>query len=637
MERENVQAAAVVRARRAVVVRATVTAGDEQRSTRRTAARASASATRLGARARVSEQDCKAASANRPSNEGTTLALAGNAIMASTRASCELQRTYDASRKPLQSKPEAVKRLDQAQLTWQEYASAAQEERFPAEDPRATYGSVYPVCSSMLDEALTRQRTKELPASTSCKSSAKASPKALSTLAEAQAAQRAVLERIKRLYAADRRFVRALKAAQAAYLKLENAQVALAGEIAGGPDGDCAQRAQLRSTNERRARLQEWLTIEGDSCAGSQGSALDFSASKQAFLAKDGTKRALAARDLVKRLRPEVERLTKALKAAETKLEVLGKDRNTRSDAASVSARTYPDSRRSAASFPVKEQTLATSALQAALTQDSAYGKQLQLVRKTRADLAKALPPYSAARTEAGKATAAVVSAAKQLEGWTNAPSAEAATKALAVVEQENAKLVAIGAPENVEVMNRTSSESEARWTKDYPSRSTELGGQLARLKYDRKLNDDPKAKKHCDLNEVDWKNFTLPPNWLVDDMKLENGHAESMHEDAMGDLHGAVADLTEVHIADLDRDGKPEAHLLVTIGGVGHAAPSSMFIHVFDTDPNCTIRLVTRAEICDYQPKFTGKTWRWANCDDVQEDYTLADGDFKKVRAKKK
>jgi hypothetical protein len=588
-------------------------------------------------RGRVTDQECKEAAGRQPIREATTLDMLVNASTALTRARCQTQRTFDTSRKSLQSKPRLLALFDQTQLTWHDYAVAQDLEQFPdQQNPHATYGSNYLLCAVAQGESDTKERNKQVPASLACRSTIKTSAKRLQSLADAQNLRKTLLARIKEHYAAEPQFLAALKAGQAAATEHENAQVALAAELAGGAEGDCAAQARLRAVTERIARLREWLDpgALNDSCSGSKGRGLSFNPSEQQALVKEATKRATTGRDVAKRVRPNIERLTKALSAAEAKLDTLGQEKNALGEKAELAFEAYRTARRTTATFPQKELIAAIAAYKAALAKDGAYWKQLQLIRKTRTDLGKPLSEYEQAKAEVQRSTSNVVSASKLLEHWKNAPSAEAATKALAAVEQEQAKLDATRAPANAAESTRISNANEARWGKEYPSQSSEQSASLSRLGYEQKLNLDPKAKKQCTLESVDWKNFAYPSNWLVGDMKLKNGAGGKVENDGYEE-RGYMVELKTVSFVDLDRDGKQEAYAIVAVLGVGRASVSSTFVHVFDTDASCALRLLALAETCDYEPKVSAKGLQYLNCNDnTRDELTLADGKLKKIRS---
>ena len=592
---------------------------------------------------RVSDQDCSAARASRPSGESTTLAMLGDAIASSTRATCAMQSVFDNARKALREKPAALALLDQAQQAWFGYVDALETELFPDQaDPHAAYGSIYPVCYQLVQETFTKLRTKALATSTGCKDQAKAAPKTRAALAQAEEKERALLARIKQLYSKQRAFIAALDEAQRASEQLASVQVALAAQLAGGPAGECAARQQRELAEARTAQLQGWLSIgsDSDNCGGSQGSGLSFSPDEQQHIVKDSTKRTLAARDAVKKLRPEAERLTRALAAARTKLESLGKEKNSRNDAAAASYLAYKTARRQPPpnAFPKQQLQASVAAYRAARDQDLAYSKQLYLVRKLQTDLGKAVTALETAAADAEKAGAAARAAETLLQAWQGAPSADAATKAMAAVEQEAGKAHAAGVPGSSAELAKASQADEVRWSKEFPSRDDEASDGFARRSYELKLSADPKLQKQCDLKALDWKNFTFPPNSLVSDpFKLKAGSAEDISTDVEGNQHGQMMSLQQVEYADLDRDGRPEAYAVVIVGGVGLATLSTTAAYVFDTDASCSLRYVTQLESCANDLKLVGPALQAENCEtSTRDDYTLADGELHKVRSKK-
>jgi uncharacterized protein YecT (DUF1311 family) len=58
--------------------------------------------------------------------------------------------------------PVFVKKLDASQHAWEVYRDAQISARFPAEDTRREYGSMYPSCHQALKETITRDRIEEL-------------------------------------------------------------------------------------------------------------------------------------------------------------------------------------------------------------------------------------------------------------------------------------------------------------------------------------------------------------------------------------------------------------------------------------------------------------------------------------------
>ena len=589
---------------------------------------------------RVSAQECKDARARRPSKEATTLAMLNNGIDASTRAACAMQDAYNAARKALNAKPEALQLLDRAQQAWEAYAAATQVESFPEQgDARQEYGSIYPVCVQFEEETNAKLRTKELPGLIGCKSTAKPSAKTVADLADAKAKQRAVLSRLKALYASSPAFVGALDRAQRAYDQLATIQVGLAAAVAGGSDGDCAAREQLLLEKARTTHLRDWLKVreEGDACAGSHGAGLSFSPREQVLLAATATKQALASRDVVKKARPEVERLSKSLASAQTKLEQLGKDRNTAADKATASDGTYHAARRNPAPglFPKQQLQQAVTALKTARDKQGAYDKQLTAVRKLQADLRKVLITLETGAAGTEKAAQQARSAAELLQDWEKAPSADAASKALLAAQAETAKLRGAGVVLTASELDKAVKANDARWSKEFPRLT--VYDALARDEYELKLSLDPKAQKQCKLESVDWKNLAFPGLSLTNPYRLKAGSANLTDEGPDGGEHGFYMNLERVEYADLDRDGKPEAYVVVTAGGVGHAMPSVTGTYVFDSDVNCSLRYLTVAESCSNDMKIEGRTLRLLNCmQDTRDDYRLVDGELKLQRSTK-
>jgi uncharacterized protein YecT (DUF1311 family) len=78
-------------------------------------------------------------------------------------ADAELNRIYDAILTRNRGDKTFTDKLKAAQRAWLKFRDAEVKARFPEEnDPKGTYGSVYPMCISHVREELTRARTTEL-------------------------------------------------------------------------------------------------------------------------------------------------------------------------------------------------------------------------------------------------------------------------------------------------------------------------------------------------------------------------------------------------------------------------------------------------------------------------------------------
>lgn len=73
----------------------------------------------------------------------------------------ELKRTYQELLKKVASDPIAMKKVEASQQAWVTFREAQIAAVYPAEDTRE-YGSVFPMCVSLLRSGLNRQRTKML-------------------------------------------------------------------------------------------------------------------------------------------------------------------------------------------------------------------------------------------------------------------------------------------------------------------------------------------------------------------------------------------------------------------------------------------------------------------------------------------
>jgi uncharacterized protein YecT (DUF1311 family) len=87
-----------------------------------------------------------------------SLSLAGDLKTADS----ELTKVYEEVLGKYKSDPEFIGKLKAAQRAWIQFRDAHLEARFPKEDKRAEYGSVYPVCAGQILAELTEARTKQL-------------------------------------------------------------------------------------------------------------------------------------------------------------------------------------------------------------------------------------------------------------------------------------------------------------------------------------------------------------------------------------------------------------------------------------------------------------------------------------------
>ncbi len=79
------------------------------------------------------------------------------------KADAELNRVYQQLLAARASNPAFIDKLKAAQRTWIAFRDAQLEAIYPTtEDPRVTYGSVYPMCYCAAQEELTSERTKQL-------------------------------------------------------------------------------------------------------------------------------------------------------------------------------------------------------------------------------------------------------------------------------------------------------------------------------------------------------------------------------------------------------------------------------------------------------------------------------------------
>ncbi|HEX5705730.1 MAG TPA: lysozyme inhibitor LprI family protein [Pyrinomonadaceae bacterium] len=74
----------------------------------------------------------------------------------------ELNRVYARILRDYRSDVKFVRKLRAAQRAWLVYRDAHLAARFPEEDKRGNYGSVFPMCFCMVQEEVTRARTEVL-------------------------------------------------------------------------------------------------------------------------------------------------------------------------------------------------------------------------------------------------------------------------------------------------------------------------------------------------------------------------------------------------------------------------------------------------------------------------------------------
>lgn len=74
----------------------------------------------------------------------------------------ELSRVYARVRREYRADAGFLRKLRAAQRAWLAYRDAHLAARFPAENRRAAYGSVFPMCFCGVQEELTRARTEDL-------------------------------------------------------------------------------------------------------------------------------------------------------------------------------------------------------------------------------------------------------------------------------------------------------------------------------------------------------------------------------------------------------------------------------------------------------------------------------------------
>ena len=78
------------------------------------------------------------------------------------KADAELNNVYKEIITKYKSDTLFISKLRKTQRIWITYRDAEVEMKFPAENKELAYGSVYPMCKSILLKALTEERTEKL-------------------------------------------------------------------------------------------------------------------------------------------------------------------------------------------------------------------------------------------------------------------------------------------------------------------------------------------------------------------------------------------------------------------------------------------------------------------------------------------
>lgn len=92
----------------------------------------------------------------------TQLDFAKQAAAAYQKAKTALDSTFQKIRTEYKTNPVFIDRLEKVQIIWNSYKEAMLEMKFPAENKRLAYGSIYPVCVSFFLEELTEEWNKKL-------------------------------------------------------------------------------------------------------------------------------------------------------------------------------------------------------------------------------------------------------------------------------------------------------------------------------------------------------------------------------------------------------------------------------------------------------------------------------------------
>ena len=200
----------------------------------------------------------------------TQLSMNENAALSTKKVEDRMRKAYGDLRRGLAQNQDALDKLELAQQAWQAYSTAHEVERFPGDDQRARYGSVFPMCLLMEREFTTSSRINDLSRGDPCQASQNGSPSQPSAQS-AEVALNEAYRQIRSTYAADTTFLEAMKTAQRAWLKFRDAQVAFAVAANGKADSTCAERETEAVTRARTNELRQWLNPheEGDACMGS--------------------------------------------------------------------------------------------------------------------------------------------------------------------------------------------------------------------------------------------------------------------------------------------------------------------------------------------------------------------------------
>jgi uncharacterized protein YecT (DUF1311 family) len=194
-----------------------------------------------------------------------------HAAAKATLAACSMQTAFVTLRRSIA--PGDAGALDATQTAWRAFSDEREHERFPHAAEPGYYGSILDTCYGELDEATATARTAELQAlARGCSDPASAAAQATQAAKTADAALNEVYGKIRKGYAADPTFLKALTQAQVTWLKVRDAQVALAGARS-EDSAACVQRELARVTGARLDQLRVWLkpATDGEACGGSYG------------------------------------------------------------------------------------------------------------------------------------------------------------------------------------------------------------------------------------------------------------------------------------------------------------------------------------------------------------------------------
>jgi uncharacterized protein YecT (DUF1311 family) len=218
-----------------------------------------------------SSADCADAKKTLAGPETNQMEMSLHAAAKATLASCSMQAAFVTLRRSIA--PGAASGLDATQTAWRAFFDEREHERFPHAAEPGYYGSILNTCYGELDEATATARTAELQAlAKGCSDPPSAAAPATQAAKTADAALNEAYGKIRKGYAADATFLKALTQAQVAWLKYRDAQVALAAARSEDNAG-CAQRELARVTGARVDQLRVWLkpATDGDACGGSYG------------------------------------------------------------------------------------------------------------------------------------------------------------------------------------------------------------------------------------------------------------------------------------------------------------------------------------------------------------------------------